>query len=959
MTPNSTAAGPYDDREFPSATSPRSQSDVITPIRESHGLASDRVERRGGKLRPFRLLKEDFGNFRLRYYSDWTVFSQLVLASAVYVFFTNILPGITFASDLYVLTGESWGTIEVVFSTGLCGVIFSLFSAQPLTILGVTGPFSVLAENIYTLCENSFKIPFLPFMAWSLIHSGWMHYLLAIFNAHDYTMQYVTDFSADIFSLLNSVIYFYKAVRELQRTKAVVSLAAFLYSIIGAAGTCMLAIFLSTAVSWKPLFHRYIRMGLTEYAAAISIVFFIGMPYVGDLAQLDHNRLEVSKTFRPSSPSRDYFFVEFWKLSIGWIFIAIIPGIIITVLFYFDHEISSIICTAKRYGVQKPGGYAWDVMLLGTTTIMCGILGIPPANGLLPQAPLHSESLMYTVYEDPPASDSGPGDDPPAKPVLRVYEQRYSHFIQAAGILLFISPPFQHVLGLTPTSVLAGLFMVMGYQSLSVNPILTRIWQLLTPISELPDLPHGASWMGIHFYTITQLVLTGIVFSVTLTVAAPGFPIIIIILVPVRLFFMNRVWSRQTLRYVDGWATREGKPEDDNNDRRRGGVVTSGAAVRQAADADEEKGNKTTHKSIRPNYLLLGHLHPTITAKSFYHLYHLDQYTAGTVETRNHVAFYSWQICHHHRRGIRYTHPSPPSASIPHRRITGINLAFAKLLFERGRSVMIGDLALRRGASSLLAQYSHPRQPNRPSALFPTNFASWPQLTRLWTKTLESFLQIDIVVPGAVIFEPSWSSFWRPPKTETNPQTKSRDAADAEPGTYAVLDVNLAHPIRLSQLAIGHWTQQKREGCLVHVGSIAGYAAGIGSPLYMASKHGLHGFVRSMGGMRDRMGIRCGAVAPGADMTPMWLEYPEKQHMGQGEGSDLFIDPEEIARGMLELCENPEHGDGTILEVTKGATRVVPLYHAEPPGGKGAVIPRLVDEAEKIWGELESLGLKV
>ncbi|KAL2884036.1 hypothetical protein SGCOL_000675 [Colletotrichum sp. CLE4] len=644
MSPNLTPTRPGSDRGPPSATSPRHQDDVITPVRESHGLISDRAERRStekaedreevsihnagsegrrserhsgdgnddtdnsngnshrwrgyiqrdGKLRPFRLLKEDFGNYRLRYLSDWTVFNQLVLASAVYVFFTNILPGITFASDLYVLTGESWGTIEVVFSTGLCGVIFALFSAQPLTILGVTGPFSVLAENIYTLCENSFKIPFLPFMAWSLIHSGWMHFLLAIFNAHDYTMQYVTDFSADIFSLLNSVIYFHKAIRELQRTKAAVSLAAFLYSIIGAAGTCLLAIALSTAVSWKPLFHRYVRMGLTEYAAAISIVFFIGMPYVGDLATLDHNRLEVSKSFRPSSPSREYFFVEFWKLPIGWIFIAIIPGIIITVLFYFDHEISSIICTAKRYGTQKPGGYAWDVMLLGITTIMCGILGIPPANGLLPQAPLHSESLMYTVYEDPPPVDEveeGPGEGPPAKPVQRVHEQRYSAFLQAAGILLFISPPFQHVLGFTPTSVLAGLFMFMGFQSLSVNPILTRIWQLLTPISELPALPHGASWMGIHCYTLAQIVLTGIVFGVTLTVAAPGFPIIIIILVPVRLFFMNRIWSRQTLRYVDGWATREGKPEDDENDRRREGLVASGEASRRVPD--EETGSKT------------------------------------------------------------------------------------------------------------------------------------------------------------------------------------------------------------------------------------------------------------------------------------------------------------------------------------------------------------------------------
>lgn len=77
-------------------------------------------------IRPFRLLRQDLRNLRGRYMSDWTVFNQLILASAVYVFFTNLLPGITFASDLYVLTGKSWGTIEVVFSTGLCGVIFSL-----------------------------------------------------------------------------------------------------------------------------------------------------------------------------------------------------------------------------------------------------------------------------------------------------------------------------------------------------------------------------------------------------------------------------------------------------------------------------------------------------------------------------------------------------------------------------------------------------------------------------------------------------------------------------------------------------------------------------------------------------------------------------------------------------------------------------------------------------------------
>ncbi|ROT34744.1 hypothetical protein SODALDRAFT_318221 [Sodiomyces alkalinus F11] len=567
---------------------------------------------KGGKLRPFRLLRVDARNIRTRYFSDWTVFNQLVVASTVYVFFTNLLPGITFAGDLYALTGESWGTIEVVFSTGLCGVIFALFSAQPLTILGVTGPFSVLAENIYALCEKTFGVPFLPVMAWSLIHAGWMHYLLAIFNAHDWTMQYVTDFAADIFSLLNSVIYFHKAVRELQRTKGVVSLAAFLYAIIGASGTCLLAVFLSTANHWKPLFHRYVRMGLAEYAAAISIVFFVGMPYIGDLRTPDHNLLTVQKDVRPSSPGRSHFFVEFWNIPIEWVFIAIIPGFIITVLFYFDHEISSIICTAKRYGVRKPGGYAWDVALLGTTTILCGILGIPPANGLLPQAPLHSESLMHAVVEDDPEGEQeqeqeqergqgqGQGQqaqepgEPPRKPVMRVYEQRYSHLLQAIGILVFVTPPFQHLLGLTPTSVLAGLFMFMGYQSLSVNPILARIGHLLTPCSDLPPLPRGATWLGVHTYTITQLILTGVVFGVTLTVAAPGFPIIIVVLVPVRLFVMNRIWSRETLRHVDGWATREGKPEDDYDDHDHDGNGEEDGRAGVLVEGDGAGGEKGT-----------------------------------------------------------------------------------------------------------------------------------------------------------------------------------------------------------------------------------------------------------------------------------------------------------------------------------------------------------------------------
>nr|OQO29677.1 hypothetical protein B0A51_02582 [Rachicladosporium sp. CCFEE 5018] len=559
--------------------------------------------RKDGTLRPFRLIDQDCRNWLRRYPSDWTVFNQIVLASAVYVFFTNLLPGLTFAGDLYVQTGKHWGTIEVVFSTGLCGVIFSLFSIQPLTILGVTGPFSVLAENIYSLCETSFHVDFLSFMAWALIHSGWMHILLAIFNAHEWTMLYVTEFSCEIFSLLNSIIYFHKAVQELQRAQTELPTASFLYAIIGAIGTFVLALFLSYAESWEPLFHRYIRMGLREYAAAISIIFFIGMPHVSVLEGIPKGTLPVSsKAFQPSLPGRTHFYVKFWELPGPWIAAAMVPGAIITVLFFFDHEISSIICTIKRFGTRKPTGYALDIVLLGLTTALCGILGIPPANGLLPQAPLHSESLMHTAKDEhveKTVLDKYGLERTVHEPVQRIYEQRWSSFLHAGAILAFIAPPLQLVLGLTPTSVLAGLFIFMGQQSLASNPILKRTFHMLTPPSELPELPAGVkSYWAIHAYTLFEIIMTVVIFIVTLTVAGPAFPVIIIALVPFRLLAMNRIWNKETLRYVDRWACREGTPEDEE-DQRQASVASEGAAgvmrTRTVDDveSDREKGGES------------------------------------------------------------------------------------------------------------------------------------------------------------------------------------------------------------------------------------------------------------------------------------------------------------------------------------------------------------------------------
>lgn len=191
-----------------------------------------------------------------------------------------------------------------------------------------------------------------------------------------------------------------------------------------------------------------------------------------------------------------------------------------------------------------------------------------------------------------------------------------------------------------------------------------------------------------------------------------------------------------------------------------------------------------------------------------------------------------------------------------------------QLLLSKGCSVVIADIALSPEATQLLAKYSRdePRAAGGegPFALFhKTDVTSWPQLNSLWETTIKVHGKVDIVVPGAGVFEPMSSSFWRAPKTDTNPETPSRDAADAEPGHYAIIDLNLTAPIRLSQMAIGHWTTNKQKGCLVHVGSIAGYLDTPIRPLYHTTKHGIHGFVSCMAPLRDALGIRVSAVAPG------------------------------------------------------------------------------------------------
>jgi len=283
--------------------------------------------------------------------------------------------------------------------------------------------------------------------------------------------------------------------------------------------------------------------------------------------------------------------------------------------------------------------------------------------------------------------------------------------------------------------------------------------------------------------------------------------------------------------------------------------------------------------------------------------------------------------------------------------LQGINFAFAKLLLQNNCNVLIADVALRPEAQAHYAKFTS----GSPRAVFQkTDVTSWEALEKMFDAAISEFGQVDILCAGAGIFEPPSSNFWFPPGT-----TESKDGPRSD--RYLTMDINTTHPIRATQLAIAHFLNPPKGQTkvstanpkrIVICGSVAGQVYAIGTPLYFASKHAISGFVRSLGELDDKLGIRVAAVAPGGVRTPLLVEDSHKKRLVAE--NDTLISPEEVATGLLRLCEEDNLKGGTILEIAaKGKTRKVQAFNDPGPQGEGHAVSNAdvaVDEVYQLLG---------
>lgn len=298
---------------------------------------------------------------------------------------------------------------------------------------------------------------------------------------------------------------------------------------------------------------------------------------------------------------------------------------------------------------------------------------------------------------------------------------------------------------------------------------------------------------------------------------------------------------------------------------------------------------------------------------------------------------------------------------------SGINFCYAKLLLGKGCNVIIADLMLRPEAQALIAEY--PLESKGAKAVFQkTDVADWTQLEKMFEVATKHFGGVDIVCPGAGVYEPVriypilpqtrsqltapqlWSNFWIPPGTGT-----SRDTLEGS--RYALLDINVTHPIRVTQMAISHFLKRHKPGVVVHISSVAGQAPYFPTPVYVASKHAINGFVRSMDRLENPPAhipkIRVNAVAPARILTPLWTDNPEKMAM-VGKNAPGWVTPEDVALVMLDLVEKEEHVGGTILEVGAVVSRVE-TFNDGGPTSRGNGVKNDPEYEKDVWATMERI----
>lgn len=363
--------------------------------------------------RPFHGIVSDIKGRLSCYNEDW--FNGIrsgigILAPSTYIFFASALPVIAFGEQLSRDTDGSLSTVETLASTAICGIIHSILGGQPLMILGVAEPTVIMYSYLYNFAkgrEDLGKELYLAWAGWVCVWTGLMLCLLAIFNAATIINRF-TRVAGELFGMLITVLFIQEAIKGVVSEFRVpnaedVTQEKYQFQwryVNGLLGTLFTFGLLFTALksrrarSWRYGTGR-IRSFIADYGVPLMVVVWTMLSFSVPTGVPSGVPRRLYSPLPWESVSLHHWTVikDMAKVPVAYIFAAFIPALMVAGLYFFDHSVASQMAQQKEFNLKKPSAYHYDVFLLGLMTLLCGLIGLPPSNGVLPQSPMHTKSL--------------------------------------------------------------------------------------------------------------------------------------------------------------------------------------------------------------------------------------------------------------------------------------------------------------------------------------------------------------------------------------------------------------------------------------------------------------------------------------------------------------------------------------------------------------------------------------
>ena len=465
------------------------------------------------------------------------------VSALLYLFFACLAPAVAFGSVQGATTKGAIGAVEYVASTAICGVVYALASAQPLTIIGSTGPVLAFTSVLYGL-STKLGVPFLPLYAWTGLWSSLYLFLGALFSTSN-GVTLLTRFTDEIFSNLISTIFVYEAARDVVFGALLNPSMAASEAFAVAATACTTffsATFLAARRGAESL-KRGVRNFLADFAPAIGICLgILAGGWCGSRSGVPLQKLAMPATF--STTSGRPWLVPLGALPVKYRWLASLPALMVAVLLFFDQNITVRIVNAESNKLKKPVGYHQDLLVVSLLAAGCSVVGFPWLVAATVRSINHVRA--NSVYEDVIQE----GECESSLEFVGCKEQRVTGLaIHAAigGALLF----GRKTLARTPKAALMGLFLYLGTSALKGNQMFARSTELLGgPLVDLDALDASPSkakdrpWASVprnvtRGFTLLQI---GLLASMMLLKNSPlgvGFPIIIAALGPLRSLMLK------------------------------------------------------------------------------------------------------------------------------------------------------------------------------------------------------------------------------------------------------------------------------------------------------------------------------------------------------------------------------------------------------------------------------------